>query len=224
MTTSTKLKLGIFDLDGTLIHLEHEHFTDQIETNLKLLGMPCPSHSEIRFMVDTHDLSPLFSEKEQERAFWANYEEGDPPQLRLFDPAISTITNILNRNMDVAIATARQESVEEMRRKLAHTGLLNHIDFISTFHGTSWRDKIEQITLTCRHHSVAPAHSMMVGDGPGDMMSAAAVGCGLRIAIKNGHTPVDFILRHKPHAVVSCIGEVPYHLDALVQSELVLGV
>lgn len=219
MPASTNLKLGIFDLDGTLIHLEHEYFADQIEANLKLLGMQCPSHAEIRFMVDAHDLTPLFSDKDEERVFWANYEEGDPPQLRLFEPALSTITNILDRNMDVAIATARQESVDDMKRKLAHTGLLNHVDFISTFYGTSWRDKIEQITLACHHHGVSPEHSMMVGDGPGDMMSAAAVGCGLRIAIKNGHTPLDFIIKYTPHAVVSCIGEVPHHLDILTQEQ-----
>lgn len=220
MANESVLKLAIFDLDGTLVELEHEHYTAQVSVSLTAMGMPCPSHPEIRRMIDCHDLSPLFENSRQEFEFWKNFDEGEPPPMRLFEPSLSTISNILDRGLDIAVATARLESRDEVRRKLRHTGLLNHIDFISTFYGTSWKDKIEQISLTCSHHGVHPSHSMMVGDGPGDMMSAAAVGCCLRLAIKNGCTPIDSILLHKPHAVLDCIGEVPQHVDEYREERL----
>jgi len=207
------LQLAVFDLDGTLIQLELDHFAQQIEVTLRKMGLHVPPQAQILALVHGHRLSSLFSGPSEQDAFWGHYEEGDPPAPRLFERSLEALEGVVARGLPVAVATARRFHQEELRRRLQHTGLLRHIELISTFHGTSWLDKVEQLRQVCKSHAVEPHRSMMVGDTEDDMRSSFLVGYGLRVAMTTGITPAERLRAHKPHCLLPCIGEIPRVVD-----------
>lgn len=207
------LKLVVFDLDGTLVELELEHFAQQIELTLGKVGLYSPPREKLLELVHKHDVNSLFTSVEETKHFWNNYEDGEIPPPRLFERSLSTVEEVVARGLDVAIATARKYHRDELRRVLQHTGLMKHIDIVSTWHGENWLDKVEQLRKLCKDHLVEPRRCTMVGDTEDDMRSSRSVGFGLRLAMNTGITPVARLQVHKPHRILSCIGEVPPTLD-----------
>ena len=206
---SCSLSLAVFDLDGTLVEFEHEHFAQQIEVTLNKLKLFAPPRDAILRLINEHKVSSLFTGVEQMRSFWTNFEEGEPPPPRAFERSLESLEKVVAQGLDVVIATARKTPPDVMRSRLAHTGLNNHIEVIYTFHDTGWLDKVEQLRTVCRAHSTEPRHAMMVGDTEDDMRSAQMVGFGLRLGMLTGITPEERLRVHKPHKLLKCISEVP---------------
>ena len=212
-TLFPRLRLAVFDLDGTLVELELEHFAQQIETTLHKMKLYCPSRDKLLEVVAAHKFSTLFESIEQQNAFWHAYEEGEVPTPKLFDRSLVAVEAVVARGMDVAIATARKTNTQEMRSRLEHTGLMKHVELLSTFHGTGWKDKTEQLRQVCKAHRIEPRAAMMVGDTEDDLKSSRDVGFGLRLGMSTGVTPVERLQVHKPFRILSCIGEVPSTID-----------
>lgn len=208
-----KLRLAVFDLDGTLIELNHEHFAQQIELTMGKLGIFCPPRARILDLIHRQRISSLFSGESEQEAFWSRYDDGECPPPRLFERSLEAVEAVASRGLTVAIATARFNDTDEIRRNLASTGLLRHVTCISTFHGTSWRSKETQLRLVCREHRLDPKAAMMVGDSEDDLRSALNVGFGLRLGKLGTLTPPERLLAHRPWRVLSCIGEVPGEVD-----------
>lgn len=213
MDVPKPLQLAVFDLDGTLVQLEHDHFAQQIEVTLSKMRLHVPPRPEILALINGHRLAALFTGPSQRELFWSHYEEGDPPPPRVFERSIEALDGAVARGLAVSVATARKVHHEELAKRLRSTGLLRHIELISTFHNTGWLDKVEQLRQVCKSHAVEPRRAMMVGDTEDDMQSSLLVGYGLRVAMKTGLTSAERLRAHKPHRVLGCIGEVPLVID-----------
>lgn len=207
------IQLAVFDLDGTLVHLELDHFADRITLHLLNYGLIPPPKNELLNLMHTHNLDALFTDPQQKKEFWSSYEDGETPPPRVFERSLYALEEMAHRGLRVAIATARTAHHDEMRERLRNTGILKHVQVLSTFHNSKWTNKVEQLQLLCSKMRIHPEHSMMVGDSHDDMKSARVVGFRLRLAIDNGLAWRDLVLAESPDRLLACVGEVPAALD-----------
>ncbi len=210
------LSLAVFDLDGTLVELEIEHFIDHALEVTGKLGFPVPSRERIRHLMRTHTIEELFPAEEREHAihqYWHAYDARQIPAPRLIEGALATLEEMVARGFDLAIATARTMQADALREILRPTGITNHIEFLSTWWETGWTEKREQLVGLCREHRVDPACAIMVGDSIDDMRSASACGFGLRIGLLNGMHTREVLMSAEPHYLVESVTEVPSVLD-----------
>ena len=210
------LRLGVFDLDGTLVELEIEHFVDHAIAVTTSLGFEVPSREHIRHLMRTHRIEELFPAAEREKAvhaYWHHYDARQIPAPRLIDGALATLEEMVARGFDLAIATARTVQAEELHEILRPTGITNHVEFLSTWWNTGWTHKQQQLERLCRDHSVDPSQALMVGDSIDDMRSAQACGFGLRVGLLNGMHHRDVLSSVQPHYLVESVVQVPGVLD-----------
>ncbi len=215
-SSKSHLKLAVFDLDGTLVELEIEHFIDHAVTTTRNLGMEVPSREHIRHLMRTHSIDQLFPPEERERAlkaYWHNYDARQIPAPRLIDGALATLEEMVSRGLDLAIATARTVHADELGEILRPTGIMNHVEFVSTWWGTDWTHKSEQLKTLCRNHRIEPVQALMVGDSVDDMRSSRACGFGLRVALLNGMHHRDILSAESPDHLIESIEEVPTLVD-----------
>ena len=220
-TKKTPLQLAVFDLDGTLVELEIEHFIDHAIEVTMSLGFEVPSRARIRHLMQTHSIEQLFPPEERERAihaYWHRYDARQIPAPQLIDGALGTLEEMVARGFELAIATARTVHEDELREILRPTGIINHVEFLSTWWNTEWTGKQAQLTSLCREHQVAPAQALMVGDSLDDMRSSREVGFGLRLALINGMHHRDVLLLEKPDRLIESIDQVPLVVDEYHQS------
>lgn len=216
-----QLSLAVFDLDGTLVELEIEHFVDHAIETTKRLGFEVPSRERIRHLMRTHNIEQLFPPEERDRAlhaYWHHYDARQIPAPRLLDGALATLEEMVARGFDLAIATARTIHADELRETLRPTGITKHIEFLSTWYDTGWTQKHDQLVALCRDHKVDPAQALMVGDSLDDMRSSRACGFGLRIALLNGIHHREVLYAERPDHLIDSIQEVPSVLDRHYQS------
>lgn len=208
--------LAVFDLDGTLVELEIEHFIDHAIATTEKLGVPAPSRERIRHLMRTHRIEELFPPEERERAihaYWHFYDARQIPAPRLIEGALATLEEMVARGFDLAIATARTVQADELREILRPTGITHHVEFLSTWWNTSWTGKREQLIELCREHRVDPCRAMMVGDSIDDMRSASSCGFGLRIGLLNGMHTRELLMSAHPDYLVESVTAVPSVLD-----------
>lgn len=215
-SSNPHLKLAVFDLDGTLVELEIEHFVDHAVETTRSLGIEVPSREHIRHLMHTHSIDQLFPPEERERAlkvYWHNYDARQIPEPRLLDGALATLEEMVSRGFDLAIATARTVHADELGEILRPTGIMKHVEFLSTWWGTGWTQKREQLKSLCHEHRVEPAQALMVGDSVDDMRSSRACGFGLRVALLNGMHHRDVLSTESPDHLIESIEEVPALVD-----------
>lgn len=218
---NSQLSLAVFDLDGTLVELEIEHFIDHAVETTNRLGIQVPSRERIRHLMRTHSIDQLFPPGEREKAlhaYWHHYDARRIPPPRILDGALATLEEMVARGFDLAIATARTIHADELREILRPTGITNHVEFLSTWYETGWIEKREQLKSLCREHKVEPSQAVMVGDSIDDMRSSRACGFGLRIAFLNGMHVREVLDAARPDYFIDSIQEVPSVLDRHYQS------
>jgi phosphoglycolate phosphatase-like HAD superfamily hydrolase len=208
--------LAVFDLDGTLVELEIEHFIDHAIATTEKLGFPVPARERIRDLMRAPRIEELFPAEERERAihmYWHSYDARQIPAPRLIEGALATLEEMVARGFDLAIATARTVQADELREILRPTGITHHVEFLSTWWNTSWTGKREQLIELCREHRVDPCRAMMVGDSIDDIRSASASGFGLRIGLLNGMHTREVLMSARPDYLVESVTAVPLVLD-----------
>jgi phosphoglycolate phosphatase-like HAD superfamily hydrolase len=216
MAQPSQLKLAVFDLDGTLVELEIEHFVEHAVETTRSLGIEVPSRERIRHLMHTHSIEQLFPPEERPRAlkaYWHNYDARLIPAPRLINGALATLEEMVSRGFDLAIATARTVHADELREILRPTGIMSHVEFLSTWWQTGWTEKREQLESLCREHKVEPVQALMVGDSVDDMRSSRACGFGLRVALLNGMHHHEVLSSESPDYLIESIGQVPSLVD-----------
>jgi phosphoglycolate phosphatase-like HAD superfamily hydrolase len=211
-----RLSLAVFDLDGTLIELEIEHVVDHIVSFLTARKLAVPTRDRIRHLLRAHRYEEIFPEEGRARIAlesWDSYDPRTTPTPKLFDGTLATLEEMVSRGFELAIATARTMHTEELREVLRPTGILKHVEFLSTWYKTGWTGKVEQLRGVCREHSLPPAAAMMVGDSCDDIRSSRAVGFGLNIALRSGMHLEEMLVLEEPHYVIDSVTEVPKTVD-----------
>lgn len=216
MITKPEFSLAVFDLDGTLVELELEHFIDHAIAVTTRLGFAVPTRERIHHLMRSHSIEELFPPEAREsaiREYWHAYDARQIPAPRLIEGALATLEDMVSRGFDLAIATARSVHADELREILRPTGIIHHVEFLSTWWKTGWTEKREQLFGLCREHRVEPGQAIMVGDSIDDMRSAGACGFGLRIGLLQGMHTHEVLESARPDYLVHSVTEVPSVLD-----------
>lgn len=212
------LKLGIFDLDGTLITLEHDFLLARSVEVLESFGISGITVKDLECYFADHNFFGFLPEEERNdfsRKFWERFNEVSLPPPSLFDATLTTLDYFLTRGWKIAIATARSHPIEEVSFVLKDTGILKYVSTISTWAEEDWLDKIRQIQKVCRIVGVSPAESCMVGDSPTDIISAHGAGSRLAVGVLSGGIREEVLKQHNPHLILPDIGFLPDGLDSL---------
>jgi phosphoglycolate phosphatase-like HAD superfamily hydrolase len=196
---SKKIKLALFDLDGTLVEFHHEYLFSQAEKLIGELGHK-PVHrteiedafSDFEFFRFVEGMAPELFEEKFWRAFdWANFPNSNP-----IPGAIETLQTFKEQGIHLGLVTARFTPRDHLIEELAHTNLLEHISHIRTKEesGTFWKhdsdghwtDKRRMILEVCEHFGISPEDTLMVGDIPSDINSAKEAGVKKTVAVTSG--------------------------------------
>lgn len=212
-------RLALFDLDGTLVHLEHDYFYVEYERLYQELGREVPTRAEFDVMAATHSLFsdiPEEERKEFECAFWSRYDDVLPPTAREITGSLETLDYFYSSGCMVAIVTARTQLPEEVEHTIDHLGLNKHIHVISTLgephlqtYNMTPTLKCKQIDDVCRRLDVGPEQCLIAGDSPTDITSGKAAGVGVTVALLSGGVARDVLERTSPDLLLETVVDMP---------------
>lgn len=185
-----ELKLAIFDLDGTLIHMEHEYFIEKSMRVLPELGFPDVTREEYSKHLYSHDTFGFVPEEIKEvtvEKFWKIWDASDAPPPRPISGAAEALGQLSRFGAKIALATARNSPTHKLEKLLENTGFMDHFSKISTWAlEPTWRDKVEQLKRVCSDLGVHPSGAFMAGDMISDITSAKSAGIGMSIGLLSG--------------------------------------
>lgn len=202
----------VFDLDGTLIHHEHDWFYPVLCEAFKALGTEPPTRTHFDELVSEHRLFadiPAPERNQFEHDFWSYIETHEFPTPRLIEGVHEVLDRLLVRDTVVAIATARSHLPEDVEYALKDTGLLKHVSVISTLgephlltrNGAPDLKK-RQLLGICERLRVDPCDTYTAGDSPHDITSGHAAGLKCSIGLLSGGIKRELIAAAKPHLIV----------------------
>ena len=184
-------KLIVFDLDGTLIEFPREYLFRETERILLEFVHPPVCRTELERSFSAFDYFGFIDQAKRqifsdffEKAFdWDNF-----PAPSVLEEVSETLARLQSAGFDLAIATSRYCSAEELREELSETGLLGYFSLLTTRERQEqhWTDKTSQLTRVLQSFGVEPSAAMMVGDIPSDIYSAKKVGIGTAVAVLSG--------------------------------------
>lgn len=196
---SKKIKLALFDLDGTLVEFHREYLFSQAEKLIGEMGHR-PVHraeiedafSDFEFFRFVEGMAPaVFEEK-----FWGAFDWQNFPKAKPIPGAIETLGNFKDNGLHLAVVTARFTPRDRLLAEFEHTNLLEHVAHIRTKEESGemwkhdsdshWTDKRRMILEVCEHFGISPEETLMVGDIPSDIISARDAGVKKTIAVTSG--------------------------------------
>jgi len=206
-------RLAVFDLDGTLVHLEIEFFLAHSIEILGKLGYPHITRNELAGLADNNDFFgfvPADKREELRHTFHEMFDESLCPAPRLLNGTIETLDDLASRGIKITIATARKAQAHELEVLLRSTGLLNYVSIITSRggRGRDWQDKSEQILSICKSANVTPSAAFMAGDAPVDIISAKKVGM-TSIALLSGGTKAEILSSYEPDYLLPDLTHIP---------------
>lgn len=215
-------KLSLFDLDGTLVHHDHDFFYPQFVKLYDALGRRAPSRGEFDVMARRQHLFRDIPEGERaafEESFWRLFDKIGFPDAVLIDGTLEVLDRLLTGGSRIAIVTARTHLPEDVERCLQKTGMLKYISVISTLYDPALVDdysgpglKKKQILEVCRKMQIAPGESMIAGDSPTDITSGRLAGVSLTVGLLSGGLEEMLIKAAEPHLLLESVAVLPAHL------------
>lgn len=208
-----KLKLAIFDLDGTLIHFHHDYLFSQTDKILKKLNHDQVPKDVLEKHFSDFDFFSFTNEgckKTFEEKYWSHFDWENFPKDIVFDGVFELLEDLKRREIKLGLATARLCSLEQLKKDVSHTELLPLFDFIATREDEKihWQDKTSQITSVCKELGVNPRDSFMAGDIPSDIRSAKKVDVRLSAAVLSGGIREDVLEKEEPDYIFPSISSM----------------
>ncbi len=208
-------KLCLFDLDGTLVHHENDHFYNVAITIYNNLGKTAPSAQYFNEMLEKHTLFsdiPEIERQEFQLEFWKCFEKANWPMAREIDGAVECLERFVIAGSKVAIVTARTQLPDEVEHCLKDTGLLKHIHVVSTMGEPDLLNrittpdlKVPQIYKVCKRVGVPPNDCMLAGDAPHDITSAQLAGVNLTVALLSGGARKELLESVNPNILTESV-------------------
>ncbi|MCX6113930.1 MAG: HAD hydrolase-like protein [Proteobacteria bacterium] len=209
-----KLKAGLIDLDGTLVHYETNHVVEEAKRISRVLNLPelkevhilrCIAKGRMDEIIH-NSIYPNF-----ENYFWQMFDEAATPKMRLLPQAKIALQNLTNNNIKLALVTARNVEESEISNYLKQEGILHFFSAILTKRSLSspWAGKDSYFLSALRALNLTPKEALAVGDRPSDAKSASAIGIALNVLVRTGGIDEDVLRTIPCHHIVDDISHLP---------------
>lgn len=180
MKRKSKIKLAIFDVDGTLLETSEGIISSALYAlNSKGLSLPNDFNTDTLIGPPIQDsFAKLFPELSQEEikelslVFRNHYKDVDLYKAKVYDGIIEMLQNLCKNGLKVAIATYKRE--DYARDIVAHFGL---DEYSSCTHGQDFegiRKKKDIIALCLKELGISNEEAVMIGDASSDYLGALA--------------------------------------------------
>jgi len=216
----SRVKLVIFDLDGTLVEFPREYLISEVDRIMPKINLPKVSHERLTEAFRSFKFFDFIEEKNREslvEAYWEFFDWGNYPSSVAFSYSKPVLKSLNERGLQCCIATARSTSDEELADDLKSTGLLPHLT-VSTFRESKeqdWKDKLPQIIKVLDFHKVKAEEAIMVGDTPPDIISAKKAGLAASVALLSGGIYKSVLEQHQPSFILDDVSSLPEVIEQL---------
>ncbi len=219
MSDFIRIRLVLFDLDGTLVDSVPD-LTQGVNAMLADSGLHPAGESEVRGWVGDGITQlvrralasrggAVSSDASLQRAvsrFRAAYADKLTDRSRAYPGACETLDALRERGLRLACVTNKDTDLA--RDLLAHLGLLERLDWAAGADRVG-RGKPDPALLlqAMRACEAAPEHTLLVGDSRADVGAARAAGVPV-VAVSYGYNRGD-ISRERPDHLIHHLSELP---------------
>lgn len=208
-----KIKLAIFDLDGTLIHFHHDYLFSQTASILSKLEHPQIPRTELEQHFSAFDFfrfAQVPCKKTFEEKYWSHFDWHNFPKDIVYPGVYDLLEKLKQRDIKLALATARLSSVAQLEQDIASTNLLPYFDLVVTreTEEVHWQDKTGHLTRICKELKISAQDALMAGDIPSDISSAKKVGIRLTAALTSGGIREDVLAKEEPDYIFDSISRM----------------
>ena len=209
-----KPQLGLFDLDGTLVHNDWGYHYEITMEAFDKVGLERLTRADFFDKVSHHNLISSIDPAQIDEILIPlfNHIHASPfPEPVVIEGVTETLDWLLTRNISVAIVTARGFPPHEVEESLKRSGLLKYVKFISSRDQISpiGYSKSHQILDACSKFQIEPKHTFIVGDSPDDIKGGHAAELGAVVGVLSGGIRREVLEQHNPHHLLKSVAEVP---------------
>ena len=201
-------KLVLFDLDGTLVDSAPD-IAAALNAALAELGQPTHPLGEVTTYVGDgaaklveRAVDPT-SEVDQQRLlerFKAQYAANVCVHTRVYPGVVETLEALRARGVPLAVVTNKPgDLARALLRALAIDGLFAAV--VGDGDGYARKPAPDAALALCAKHEVAPAETLVVGDGLPDVRMGRAAGCRVA-AVAWGYTSFEGLTLERPDWIV----------------------
>jgi phosphoglycolate phosphatase len=226
-TWSRRLKLIIFDCDGTLVDSQHM-ICAAMQRAYDAHGLVCPPRERVLSIVGLslreafERLSggasgfPIDGLIERYKEAFFELRHSPEHQEPLYPGARQAVTTLSARE-EVLLGIATGKSQRGVRAILTHHDLLEHFATIKTADDAPSKPHPGMILEAMREAGAEPQDTIMIGDTSYDMEMARAAGVHA-IGVSWGYHPPTLLERSGAHTVVSGFAELQDRIHTLMFS------
>ena len=214
---SARLRLAIFDCDGTLVDSQH-HICQAAEDAFAAEALPPPPRAAIRRIVGlslTEAMRQLMPEADPARhqrladhykqAFFRLRSEGTMGAEPLYPGIAALLETLAAQGWALGVATGKSD--RGLAHVLAHHGIGHHFVTLQTADRHPSKPHPAMIEAALAEAGVAAAQAVMIGDTSFDMAMARA-GAVRALGVSWGYHPADELIAAGAERVVDDVRQL----------------
>ncbi|MEM2906733.1 MAG: HAD family hydrolase [Candidatus Odinarchaeota archaeon] len=211
-----KLKLFIFDLDGTLIDTS-DRFYNVFMFLAEKYGLPKVSRDEFRLLYKSNQLGGLILQVKQRflPEFLRIYHEFKGDSEQPFEGVREALKLLKDRNYILSVVTGRIIEAELVRQELQLHGLADLLDEVlannfseESSSGDEALQKVYEFKNLLGKYGVKPVECVVVGDYVLDIVSGKKLGCWT-IGVLTGGLDYSILKQAEPDAILPSVRDIP---------------
>jgi phosphoglycolate phosphatase-like HAD superfamily hydrolase len=211
----SKIKLIIFDLDGTIVPL-HKRFYTVWRDTLTKFNLPDISFEEFKWRIERDTLTETidYSVRQQfMKSFLSAYSQYRSPDEKLIPGAREALLQLKKAGFLMALATGRISSIENLADEMKHHNLLEMFEVITAQRPEDAElDKLylknKQIDFILEKLNVSPTQTIIVGDYITDIRSGKMMGLKT-IAVRSSKVSLEVLEKEEPDLILNSVTDLP---------------